>query len=581
MTIEMVAPSAVAHPSSPPESSVPMAKPSRSDAGASEEPFDRMLHAAIGRSFGGFTPMGLAEAWVDWAMHLAVSPARMQELSIVALTEATQLAEHSIATAAGGGSTSCDRALPQDKRFRHPFWRKWPFAAYAEGLLSTERLIDEATSHVHGATEHHLAVLNFVGRQVLDLWAPSNFVWTNPEVIEATVRESGMNLLRGAAFAAEDFARLACKRRPIGADEFHPGETVALTPGRVVHRTRLAEIIQYEPTTPNVHKEPIVIVPAWIMRYYILDLRPQNSLIRHLVAAGFTVFAISWKNPEVEDRDVGLDDYRLEGVLPAIAVALASTGAVRAHAVGYCIGGTLLALTAASMARDLDNRLSSLTFLGAQVDFREAGELSLFVDESQLAILEDMMSEYGLLEAARMAGTFNLLRSNDLIWSKLVRNYMLGQREPMTDIAAWSTDATRMPARMQIEYLRSFYLHNDLAEGRYEVEGRPIALRDMRLPVFSVGTEWDHVAPWRSVYKLHLLVDSDITFVLTNGGHNQGIVVPPTQTDRRFRIMTTRKDDMRLDSQRWIEMAQLRYGSWWPAWFDWCGTNNHMAISRG
>lgn len=553
----------------PADVAVTPARPPRSEAGVTEEPFDRLLHAAIGRSFGGFTPMGLAEAWVDWALHLAVSPARAREISVAALDEAGRLAEHAAATIAGAAAPTCGRALPQDKRFRNDLWRSWPFAVYAEGLLAAERLVDEATSHIHGATEHHLAMLNFVGRQALDLAAPSNFIATNPEVLDATMREHGMNLFRGASFALEDFTRQVGKRRPVGADAFRPGETVALTPGRVVHKTRLAEIIQYEPATPSVHKEPVVIVPAWIMRYYILDLRQQNSLIGHLVAAGFTVFVISWKNPGVEDRDLGLDDYRLEGVMPAITAALAATGAARAHAVGYCIGGTLLGLTAAAMARDADNRLASLTFLAAQVDFREAGELGLFVDESQLAILDDMMSERGLLEAARMAGTFNLLRSNDLIWSKLIRNYMLGQREPMTDIAAWSTDATRMPARMHSEYLRAFYLNNDLAEGRYEVGGQPIALRDIRLPVFAVGTEWDHVAPWRSVYKLHLLLDSDITFALTNGGHNQGIVAPPTRTDRHFRILTTREHDKRLDPERWVENAALCDGSWWPAWFEW------------
>jgi polyhydroxyalkanoate synthase len=535
---------------------------------AGEPRIDRLLHAAIGRSNAGFSPMGLAEAWFDWMLHLAVAPGRLTELMRLGMVEAAELVE--LAACAGAGSLKpCRRALPQDKRFRHPSWQNWPYSLYAEGLLAAERLWDAATRDVHGATGHHLAQLNFVGRQALDLLAPSNWPWSNPEVVEATLREGGFNLLRGAAFALDDATRRAEHAAPREAFQFRPGETVALTPGKVVHRTPLAEIIQYAPSTGEVRAEPVLIVPAWIMKYYILDLRPENSLIRHLVDQGFTVFVISWRNPGIEDREVGLDDYRIDGVLPALAAALAATGAGRLHAVGYCIGGTLLALTAAAMARDLDDRLASLTFLAAQVDFREAGELSLFVDESQLAVLDDVMAEDGVLEAARMAGTFHLLRSNDLIWSRIVRTYLLGQREEMTDIAAWSADATRMPARMHSEYLRAFYLGNDLAEGRFQVEGQPVSLRDIRTPTFAVGTEHDHVAPWRSVYKIHQLTGADITFALADAGHNRGIIAPPSQADRHFRIGTLPAHDRRLTAEQWLARAALRQGSWWPAWFDW------------
>lgn len=562
-TFAPVAPVApVAAPIAPP-AELPAAVPP-----PGEPRIDRLLHAAIGRSNAGFSPMGLAEAWFDWTLHLAVAPGRMTELMRLGLVEAGGLME--LASCAGAGGLRPDRrALPQDKRFRHPSWQRWPYSLYAEGLLAAERLWDAATADVHGATRHHLAQLNFVGRQALDLLAPSNWPWSNPEVVEATVRERGYNLLRGAAFALDDATRLASHAASREAARFRPGETVALTPGRVVHRTPLAEIIQYAPSTAEVRAEPVLIVPAWIMKYYILDLRPENSLIRHLVDQGFTVFVISWRNPGIEDREVGLDDYRVDGVLPAIAAALAATGAGRLHAVGYCIGGSLLALTAAAMARDLDDRLASLTFLAAQVDFREAGELSLFVDESQLAILDDIMAEDGVLEAARMAGTFHLLRSNDLIWSRIVRTYLLGQREEMTDIAAWSADATRMPARMHSDYLRSFYLANDLAEGRFQVEGQPVSLRDIRTPTFAVGTEHDHVAPWRSVYKIHQLTGADISFALADAGHNRGIIAPPSQAGRHFRIGTRAAHDRRLTAEQWLAQAELRQGSWWPAWFDW------------
>jgi polyhydroxyalkanoate synthase len=540
---------------------------------------DRLLHAAIGRSFAGFSPMGLAEAWFDWSLHLAASPGRLAELARQGLAETMRLAELASSANTSNVCTPCERSLPHDKRFRHPSWQRWPYALYAEGLLASERLWDLATRDVHGATPHHLAQLNFVGRQTLDLLAPSNWPWSNPEVLDTTVRERGSNLLRGTMFALEDVARLARREGPREALQFQPGRDVALTKGKVVHRTPLAEIIQYAPLTGEVRAEPVVIVPAWIMKYYILDLRPENSLIRHLVEQGFTVFVISWKNPELSDRDVGLDDYRVSGVQPAFAAALAATGASRLHAVGYCIGGTLLALTAAAMARDLDDHLASLTFLAAQVDFREAGELSLFVDESQLAILEDVMAEDGVLEAARMAGTFHLLRSNDLIWSRIVRTYLLGQREEATDIATWSTDATRMPARMHSEYLRAFYLNNDLAEGRFQVEEQAVSLRDIHSPIFAVGTEYDHVAPWRSVYKIHRLADADVTFVLADAGHNRGIVAPPSQAGRRFRIGSTLAHDHHATPEQWLARASLREGSWWPAWVDWLSEYSSGLVS--
>lgn len=468
-----------------------------------------------------------------------------------------------------GACVPCRRSLPHDKRFRHPGWSQSPFALYVEALLALERLLDDATSDVHGATAHHLAMLRFVGRQALDLVAPSNSPLTNPEVIDATIGSGGRNLVRGTVFALEDWHRAVTAKRPVGADAFIPGRTVALTKGHVVLRTRLAEVIRYEPTTETIQPEPVVIVPAWIMKYYIFDLQPENSLVRHLVEQGFTVYMISWKNPDYSDRDIRLDDYRKLGVMPALNAALTISRAQKVHAVGYCIGGTLLALTAAVMARDLDERLQTLTFLAAQTDFREAGELKLFIDESQLAILDDMMAERGVLEASQMAGTFNLLRSNDLIWSRMIRNYLLGRRQPLTDIAAWSTDATRMPAGMHSEYLRKLYLNNDLAEGRFMVDGAPVSLRDIRRPIFAVGTEWDHVAPWRSVFKLHSLTDAEVTFALTNGGHNQGIVSPPGRPDRHVRIATTREHERHQGPDHWLARASYRDGSWWPHWFAW------------
>ena len=304
-------------------------------------------------------------------------------------------------------------------------------------------------------------------------------------------------------------------------------------------------------------------------KYYILDLSRHNSLVRHLVDQGFTVFMVSWKNPGPEDRNTSFDDYRTQGVMAAIDAATSITGSPQVHATGYCLGGTLLAIAAAAMGRDEDHRLKTLSLFASQTDFHEAGELRLFINDSQLALIEDMMWMRGYLKADEMAGAFHILRSNDLIWSRMINSYALGEREKPLDIMLWSEDATRMPYRMHAEYLRQLYLENRFAEGTFLVEGKPIALRDISVPMFIVGTEWDHVAPWRSVFKIHLAGEGDITFVLTNGGHNAGVVSEPGHEGRHYRMATQSANATYIDPDRWFEIADYYEGSWWPAWSDW------------
>ena len=543
------------------------------------ETMDRSLDATIARYTTGLSPMAQMAAYWDWAAHLAFSPGKRLQLTEKAGKKWLRLVNYAVRRAWQlDGSEPCIEPLPQDRRFVGDAWQSMPYAAMYQAFLLTQQWWHNATTGVRGVTQQHERIVSFGARQFLDMLAPSNFVLTNPELLERTVREGGLNLVRGAGNFIDDMDRVLGGKRPAGVDAYQVGRDVAITPGKVVFRNRLIELIQYAPATPMVRPEPVLIVPAWIEKYYILDLSPANSLVKYLTGQGFTVFMISWRNPGPEDRDTTMEDYRVLGPMAALDAVNAIVPEQKVHAAGYCIGGTLLAITAAAMARDGDHRLATTTFFAAQTDFTEAGELMLFIDESQLSFLEDVMWEQGFLDSRQMAGAFQLLRSNDLVWSRIMHDYLAGERQPMTDLMAWNTDATRMPFRMHAEYLRRLFLQNDLAEGRYAVGGRPVALKDLKLPLFAVGTERDHVAPWHSVYKFHLLTDAEVTFVLTNGGHNAGIVSEPGHPGRHFRLATKQRNDMYVDPQVWVADGQVRGGSWWPEWAKWLADHSGAAI---
>ena len=530
---------------------------------------DRMLFAQLGRFTLGLSPAALILAYLDWLVHLAFAPGKKTELAEKSLRKMLGFAVYARQAASDPNAPPCIEPLPQDKRFAGADWQRWPFNLYYQAFLLMQQWWHSATTGIHGMSRRSEEIVSFAGRQVLDVFSPSNIPVLNPEVLKATFEQGGMNLGRGIKNFVEDWERAIQGEKPVGAEAFEVGKTVGITPGKVVFRNRLIELIQYAPTTDAVAAEPMLIVPAWIMKYYILDLSPHNSLVKYLLDHGHTVFMISWKNPGADDRDLGMDDYRTLGIMEALQAISTIAPERQVHAVGYCLGGTLLAIAAAAMARDDDDRLRSLTLLAAQTDFHEAGELMLFINESQVGFLENIMWEQGYLDTKQMAGAFQLLRSNDLIWSTMVREYLLGQRLPMNDLMAWNADATRMPYRMHSEYLRGLFLNNALANGHYEVGGRPITVRDIRVPIFAVGTVWDHVAPWRSVYKIHLLSETDVTFVLTSGGHNAGIVSEPGHPNRHYQITTRRANDKYLDPEIWQATAPTQDGSWWPAWQAW------------
>jgi polyhydroxyalkanoate synthase len=557
----------------------PQTAPAQQETGTYQA--DRAFHAMLARLSGGISPVALLLAYTDWLSHLATSPHRQIEISQEAAADAKKLVDAAQrAFSPGQRPWALIEPQPQDRRFVRPEWENPPFNLMAQAFLLGGRWWHDATTGVRGVSKQNEAIVEFSVRQMLDVLSPSNFAATNPEVLQKTFRSGGANFVSGWQNFWSDWMRLLSGGKdPVDAGDFVVGKTVAASRGKVVFRNALIELIQYDPTTAKVHPEPVLIVPAWIMKYYILDLSSQNSLVKYLTGEGFTVFMISWRNPDADDRDTAFDDYRRLGVEAALDTIGDITPGRRVHALGYCLGGTLLSISAATMARDGDDRLKSVTLLSAQTDFTEAGELTLFINESQVAFLEDMMWERGVLDTTQMAGAFQLLRSNDLIWSRLTRDYLMGERTAPNDLMAWNADATRLPYRMHSEYLRKLFLNNDLAEGRYLVEGKPVSLADIRMPMFVVGTVRDHVAPWKSVYKINHQADADITFVLTSGGHNAGIVAPPGEQGHSYRIKTKAAHDAYTGPDEWLKTVQPVEGSWWPEWTRWLAARSGEPVA--
>ncbi len=531
--------------------------------------YDRAIRAAVARASRGIAWPSLVSAWADWYWHLAAAPGKQMELASKAQRKASRFALYAL-ECAQGEAAPCIEPLPQDHRFADPAWQDFPFNLVHQSFLLMQQWIWNATNQVRGVSRHHERMVTFTARQALDVMSPTNFVWTNPEVLARTMETGGQNLVQGVSDWWADALSLASGKPRSDGTAFIPGEQVAITPGKVVLRNDLIELMQYAPASDTVHPQPVLIIPSPILKYYILDLSPHDSLVKYLVDKGHTVFMLSWRNPDARDRELGVEHYLRLGISAAIDAAGAITGQ-KLHAVGYCLGGTFLAAAAASMASVGDDRLATLTLLATEVDFTEAGELSIFIDDSQLAYLEDLTWEQGYLDGKQMSGAFTLLNSNDMIWSRVVRQYLMAEPQKVTDLTSWNVDTTRLPHRMHTEYLRNLYLNNDLASGRMRYDGRAIALSDIRAPIFLVGTERDHVAPWKSVYMLNLYADADVTFCLTSGGHNVGIVNPPgaEAPPRHYRIATKKAEDRYVDPDQWVSRHSPLAGSWWPAWQTW------------
>jgi polyhydroxyalkanoate synthase len=525
------------------------------------ESLDRALHNWQSRFTGGRSPSTVTLAFMDWAAHTANAPFKTASLAKTAFTQWQRLG-----TAMLGGEPVITPPAG-DHRFASPAWAKPPFNLMTQSVLLGEEWWDQLIHVAPGVSLPNERMVAFTMRQFLDMISPSNSPWLNPEVIEATRTTGGHNLVTGLHNFLRD--QTAPKDGESAMKGFKVGGNLAATPGKIIFRNALLELIQYTPATPSVGAAPVLFVPAWIMKYYILDLSAGNSMAGWLVAQGHTVFMISWRNPGADMRDTSLDDYRVKGVLAAIGAVQNICGAAKIHATGYCLGGTLLVITAAAMARDGDDRLASLSLFAAQTDFTEAGELQLFITEDQLSFLNDIMQTQGYLDSAQMGGAFQMLQSNDLIWSHAIRSYLLGAQDAPFDLMAWDADGTRLPARMHIEYLRHLYLHNDLAEGRLMAGGKPVELNDLTLPIFLVGTERDHIAPWHSVFKLHLGTAAELTFVLTSGGHNAGIVSEPGHSHRHFRISTRVAGAHTPSPADWARETPERQGSWWVEWAAW------------
>jgi len=466
-----------------------------------------------------------------------------------------------------------------DNRFKDPEWSESPYFDYWKQLyLLTARWAESILERTDGIDERTRMKAEFYLEQLLSALSPSNFPITNPEVLRETLATNGRNLVQGLEHLAEDLERSGdlLKIRQTDLDAFEVGRNLAVTPGKVIFQNDLLQLIQYAPTTETVYKTPLLIIPPWINKYYILDLTQQKSFVKYVVDQGFTVFVISWVNPDERLKDKTFEDYMFEGALAATNAVMRETGEDQINVLGYCVGGTLLATLLAYLAARGEDLYKSATFLAAQVDFNHAGDLLVFIDDAQLAALEEMMAERGYLDGSRMATVFNLLRPKDLIWPYVVNNYLLGKKPFPFDLLYWNQDSTRMPAANHRFYLREFYHENKLAKGEMKIAGTRLDLKQVKLPIYELATREDHIAPAKSVFVGSKLFGGPVEFVLAGSGHIAGVINPPDPNRIKYQYWTNKKPAETLEE--WIAGAKETPGSWWPHWIKWLAKHSGKRV---
>ncbi len=516
-----------------------------------------------------FDAMGLHQAFMDLASALFKNPEKIAEIQLQAWNSWLNLWIDTTGKMIGSqAKTGAAKSRP-DKRFKHDAWENNPFFDYIkQSYLLAAGTIQSIVNNAEGLDQKTAQKVGFYTKQFVDALSPSNFIMTNPEVIEQTLQSRGENLLNGLKNFCRDFdadsGRL--RIRMTDHDAFELGKNIAISPGKVIFQNELMQLIQYAPVTSEVNKTPILIIPPWINKFYILDLQPKNSLIKWLTEQGHTVFIISWVNPDASLGQKDFEDYVFDGPLAALDAIEQAISETEVNVIGYCIGGTLLSATLAYMKSKQDKRIISATFLVTLIDFSDPGDLGVFIDEQQISNLEQQMNERGYQEGREMAMAFNLLRSNDLIWSFYVNNYLLGKEPLVFDLLYWNSDSTRMPAKMHSTYLRTMYHENRFREpGGFTVRGVPIDIRQIDTSAYFISTEEDHIAPWKSTYLGASLFSGPVRFVLGKSGHIAGVVNHPDANKYGYYTGPAPK----MSAEQWYKQTETNEGSWWPDWNNW------------
>ncbi|NKC31476.1 PHA/PHB synthase family protein [Falsiroseomonas selenitidurans] len=534
---------------------------------------DFLKRQADGSPSAGPDPLHIGSAFLDMTTRLMANPARLMQAQIGFWQDYLTLWQNTARRMMGEPAPPVIEEGKGDRRFKDEAWRENEvFDFIRQSYLLSARYFTNVVQGAEGLDNKTAQKVDFYTRQFVDAMSPSNFLMTNPEVLRRTAETGGENLLKGLSNLLADLERGKGNLRIRMTDDskFKVGDNIAVTPGKVVFRNDLMELIQYTPATEQVLKRPLLILPPWINKFYILDLRPKNSFIRWAVEQGHTVFVVSWVNPDEHLAEKGFADYMREGPYAALTAIEAVTGEKSVNAIGYCLGGTLLACTLAHMAARKDNRIRTATYFVTMTDFEEAGELGVFIDEEQLLGIEEKMQKKGFLEGREMATTFNMLRANDLIWSFVVNNYLLGQEPFPFDLLYWNDDSTRMPAKMHSFYLRRMYQQNDLVKPQgdpnaIELDGVTLDLRKIKVPSYLVSTREDHIAPWKSTYRATQLYAGKVRFVLAASGHIAGVVNPPGSGKYSHWVNTS----LPPDPEEWFRGATELAGSWWPDWQRW------------